>query len=127
RDVRRDSGGGHAPAIQRIHSPRRDAGLARHADASEHARGEGDRALFRRPTAEGRLLKALLSFDELRAREFARLGDHAYLDYTGSALYAGSQLRAHHALLESRLFGNPHSDSAPSRASSAVIENARRR
>src|SRR5262249_31098141 len=57
----------------------------------------------------------------------ARLGDHAYLDYTGSALYAESQLRAHHALLESALFGNPHSDSTPSRATSEVIDDARRR
>jgi selenocysteine lyase/cysteine desulfurase len=73
------------------------------------------------------MLKALLSFDDLRALEFARLGEHAYLDYTGSALYAESQLRAHHAILESGLFGNPHSDSTPARASSAVIDNARRR
>ncbi len=73
------------------------------------------------------MLRSLLSFDDLRAREFARLGDHAYLDYTGSALYADSQLRAHHALLEASLFGNPHSDSAPSRASSEVMSNARRR
>ncbi len=69
----------------------------------------------------------LTSFDDLRAREFARLGDHAYLDYTGSALYADSQLRAHHALLREGLFGNPHSDSAPSRASSAMVDAARRR
>jgi selenocysteine lyase/cysteine desulfurase len=73
------------------------------------------------------VLRSLVSFDDLRQREFARLGDHAYLDYTGSALYADSQLRAHHALLESGLFGNPHSDSAPSRAASDVIANARRR
>jgi len=73
------------------------------------------------------MLKALTSFAELRAREFARLGDRAYLDYTGSALYAESQLRAHQALLESSLFGNPHSDSAPSRLSSDVMANARRR
>ena len=66
-------------------------------------------------------------FDDLRAREFARLGDHAYLDYTGSALYGESQLRAHHALMSAGLFGNPHSDSAPSRASSEVIDAARRR
>jgi selenocysteine lyase/cysteine desulfurase len=68
-------------------------------------------------------------FDQLREREFGRLAakGHAYLDYTGSALYAESQLRAHHELLESGLFGNPHSDSAPSRASSEVIETARRR
>jgi selenocysteine lyase/cysteine desulfurase len=66
-------------------------------------------------------------FDELRDREFGRLAaqKHAYLDYTGSALYAGSQLRAHHALLREGLFGNPHSDSDPSRASTAVIEAAR--
>src|SRR5438046_2225172 len=76
---------------------------------------------------EGRVLRSLASFDDLRQREFARLGEHVYLDYTGSALYADSQLRAHHALLESGLFGNPHSDSAPSRATSDVIANARRR
>jgi len=67
-------------------------------------------------------------FDELRAREFAHLDAQrlAYLDYTGSALYAQSQIRAHQALLETELFGNPHSDSEPSRASSEVIEAARR-
>jgi selenocysteine lyase/cysteine desulfurase len=67
-------------------------------------------------------------FDELREREFSRLDaqGHAYLDYTGSALYADSQLRAHHALLREGLFGNPHSDSLPSRASTEAIESARR-
>jgi selenocysteine lyase/cysteine desulfurase len=73
------------------------------------------------------MLKALASFEGIRAREFARLGDHAYLDYTGSALYGESQLAAHHALLERGLFGNPHSDSSASRASAEVIEAARRR
>jgi selenocysteine lyase/cysteine desulfurase len=68
-------------------------------------------------------------FDELREREFSRLDAqrHVYLDYAGSALYGDSQLRAHHALLREGLFGNPHSDSAPSRASTAVIDAARRR
>lgn len=64
-------------------------------------------------------------FDDLRRREFARLEGHAYLDYTGSALYGASQIRAHHELLERGMFGNPHSDSAPSRASTDVIEHAR--
>ncbi|HEY2322823.1 MAG TPA: aminotransferase class V-fold PLP-dependent enzyme [Thermoanaerobaculia bacterium] len=64
---------------------------------------------------------------ELREREFARLGDHAYLDYTGAGLYGASQLRAHQALLASGVFGNPHSDSEASRASSEILENARRR
>lgn len=64
---------------------------------------------------------------ELRAREFARLDaqQHVYLDYTGSALYAESQLRAHHALLRDGVFGNPHSEHGPSRASTAVINAAR--
>jgi selenocysteine lyase/cysteine desulfurase len=67
-------------------------------------------------------------FDALRESEFSRLDaqHHAYLDYTGSALYGDSQLRAHHALLRDGLFGNPHSDSGPSRASTEVIESARR-
>jgi selenocysteine lyase/cysteine desulfurase len=64
---------------------------------------------------------------ELRAREFARLDrqDHVYLDYTGSALYAESQIRAHHELLAAGLFGNPHSEHRPSRASTNVIDAAR--
>jgi len=68
-------------------------------------------------------------FDELRDREFSRLDAqrHAYLDYAGSALYGHSQLRTHHALLRDGVFGNPHSDSGPSRASTEVIEAARRR
>jgi selenocysteine lyase/cysteine desulfurase len=68
-------------------------------------------------------------FDELRDREFSRLDaqHHAYLDYAGSALYGESPLRAHHEILRDGIFGNPHSDSAPSRASTEVMENARRR
>jgi selenocysteine lyase/cysteine desulfurase len=68
-------------------------------------------------------------FAALREREFSRLDRQrlAYLDYTGSALYAESQLRAHHELLCSGVFGNPHSESQPSRASTEIIEDARRR
>lgn len=64
----------------------------------------------------------------LRAREFARLDvqRHAYLDYTGSALYAEIQLREHHARLGSALLGNPHSDSLASRVSTRVVDEARR-
>jgi selenocysteine lyase/cysteine desulfurase len=68
------------------------------------------------------------SFETLRTREFSRLDEqhHAYLDYAGSALYGNSQLRAHHALLRDGIFGNPHSDSLPSRASTDIIDSARR-
>lgn len=68
-------------------------------------------------------------FAALRRREFARLDQHGhgYLDYTGSALYGVSQLRAHMRVLESGLFGNPHSESGTARASTRLIEEARAR
>ena len=39
--------------------------------------------------------------NELRSREFSRLDetDHAYLDYTGAALYSMSLVDAHAAML----------------------------
>lgn len=72
-------------------------------------------------------VEAQTPIEALRDREFSRLDaqHHAYLDYAGSALYGDSQLRAHHALLQEGIFGNPHSDSVPSRASTDAIESAR--
>lgn len=69
-----------------------------------------------------------ISLSDLRAREFSRLDAqrHAYLDYAGSALYGDSQLRAHQELLRDGIYGNPHSDSRPSRASTDLIDLARR-
>jgi selenocysteine lyase/cysteine desulfurase len=66
-------------------------------------------------------------FAALRRREFARLDErgHCYLDYTGSALYGVSQVQAHAKLLETGVFGNPHSESESARASTAIVEDAR--
>jgi molybdenum cofactor sulfurtransferase len=66
-------------------------------------------------------------FDELRARDFARLdaGGHVYLDYTGGGLFAESQLREHFELLRDNVFGNPHSLNPTSSASTALIDQAR--
>jgi selenocysteine lyase/cysteine desulfurase len=66
-------------------------------------------------------------FAALRRREFARLDAHrhSYLDYTGSALYGESQVRAHMHVLRSGVFGNPHSASSTAQASTAIIERAR--
>src|SRR5688572_11502275 len=71
----------------------------------------------------------MLTFEDVRRREFSRLdrSSHTYLDYTGSALYAESQIRRHHELLASGIFGNPHSDSTSSRAATAMIDDARQR
>ncbi|MEO8671172.1 MAG: aminotransferase class V-fold PLP-dependent enzyme [Tahibacter sp.] len=83
-------------------------------------------ALDRRPRLSAASPHAF-DFAALRRREFARLDaqGHCYLDYTGSALYGVSQLQAHMRLLEAGLFGNPHSESNPSRASTLLIEQAR--
>jgi molybdenum cofactor sulfurtransferase len=67
--------------------------------------------------------------DELRQRDFARLDSlgHVYLDYTGSGLYAESQVRRHSQLLLGGVFGNPHSASPASSASTRIVERCRRR
>jgi selenocysteine lyase/cysteine desulfurase len=66
-------------------------------------------------------------FRELRAREFRRLDErgHAYLDYTGAALYPESLVRDHAELLGREILGNPHSDSPSSRDSTGRVEAAR--
>lgn len=67
------------------------------------------------------------SFDSLRATDYSRLDrlGEVYLDYTGGGLYAESQLRAHHELLERGVFGNPHSHNPTSLASTGLVEQAR--
>jgi selenocysteine lyase/cysteine desulfurase len=67
--------------------------------------------------------------DQLRASDYARLDrdGHIYLDYTGGSLYAESQVRAHADLLASGVFGNPHSGSLSSMASTSLVEETRRR
>ena len=67
-------------------------------------------------------------FAALRHREFARLdrSGEAYLDYTGSGLYAESQVRTHLELLVESVLGNPHSQSVASLRSTELIEDARR-
>jgi selenocysteine lyase/cysteine desulfurase len=75
------------------------------------------------------LMPAPPDFERLRVREFGRLDMHnlAYLDYTGAALYAASQLESHHAQLLNGVFGNPHSEHDPSRLSESAIDEARAR
>ncbi|HKI93605.1 MAG TPA: aminotransferase class V-fold PLP-dependent enzyme [Gaiellaceae bacterium] len=66
-------------------------------------------------------------FAELRRTDFARLdaGGHTYLDYTGSGLYAESQLTEHLELLRGGVFGNPHSVNPTSAAATELVVRAR--
>lgn len=67
------------------------------------------------------------SIDALRAAEYGRLDEqrHVYLDYTGGGLYSREQVRKHHALLETHVFGNPHSHNPTSAAMTDLVEQAR--
>jgi selenocysteine lyase/cysteine desulfurase len=69
------------------------------------------------------------ALDALRASDFARLdaGRHVYADYTGASLYAESHVRAHADLLAREVFGNPHSGSLSSAASTRLVEATRQR
>jgi selenocysteine lyase/cysteine desulfurase len=67
--------------------------------------------------------------DEVRARDFGRLDSlgQVYLDYTGSGLYAESQVQMHADLLLGGVFGNPHSANPTSGESTRLLERSRRR
>jgi selenocysteine lyase/cysteine desulfurase len=66
-------------------------------------------------------------FDDLRDREFARLDadNQAYLDFTGSALYADTQITRHAERLRRSVLGNPHSENGPSLVSTAIINETK--
>ena len=66
-------------------------------------------------------------FADLRRQEFARLdrGNHAYLDYTGSGLYAESLVRDYGTYLHETVLGNPHSENPSSLAATDHMERAR--
>ena len=65
--------------------------------------------------------------DALREADYARLDQqgHIYLDYTGGSLYPESLVRDHMALLNSNVFGNPHSKNLTSMAMTERVEHAR--
>ncbi|MGH9420257.1 MAG: aminotransferase class V-fold PLP-dependent enzyme [Thermoanaerobaculia bacterium] len=66
-------------------------------------------------------------FTELRRSEYSRLDaeGEAYLDFTGSGLYANRQIDAHADRLKRFVFGNPHSENGPSLLSTDAIDRAR--
>jgi selenocysteine lyase/cysteine desulfurase len=67
------------------------------------------------------------ALDALRSSQYARLDaqGHVYLDYTGAGLHADSQVRQHAELLNSAVFGNPHSASPTSAGMTRLVERAR--
>lgn len=66
--------------------------------------------------------------DDLRQREFSRLDEQgiAYLDYAAAGLHSASQAAAYAERLGAGVYGNPHSEHGPSRASEMDLKGARR-
>jgi molybdenum cofactor sulfurtransferase len=82
--------------------------------------------------AERDFLEANPSFqagilDRLRVTEYGRLDatGNVYLDYTGSSLYAQSQVDDHMSVLRDGVYGNPHSINPTSSAATVLVERAR--
>ncbi|CAO2815208.1 unnamed protein product [Amaranthus hypochondriacus] len=64
--------------------------------------------------------------DEIRATEFKRLvNETVYLDHAGATLYSELQMEAIFKDLTSNVFGNPHSQSDSSTATSEIIRECR--
>ena len=71
--------------------------------------------------------KTTEKIDILRANDYSRLDrlEQIYLDYTGSGLYAESQVSKHKELLLNSILGNPHSTNPASIAATSLVANAR--
>ncbi|XVF79357.1 hypothetical protein PTKIN_Ptkin14bG0215400 [Pterospermum kingtungense] len=65
------------------------------------------------------------TIDEIRANEFKRLQDTVYLDHAGATLYSELQMEAIFKDLTSSVYGNPHSQSDSSSATSDIVREAR--
>nr|XP_033786525.1 molybdenum cofactor sulfurase isoform X2 [Geotrypetes seraphini] len=64
---------------------------------------------------------------EIRAREFSRLGELIYLDHVGTTLFPQSQLERFMDDLTENIYGNPHSQNIRSRLTQDTIEHVRYR
>ncbi|XP_052179020.1 molybdenum cofactor sulfurase-like [Diospyros lotus] len=63
--------------------------------------------------------------DEIRSSEFKRLDGLVYLDHAGTTLYSELQMEAIFKGLTTNVYGNPHSQSDSSLATSDIIREAR--
>jgi selenocysteine lyase/cysteine desulfurase len=98
-------------------------------DPSSSIRGLPAGEAFARFLAEHPRYVETAAIDALRERDFARLDrqGQVYLDYTGSGLYAASQVERHAEALLARVLGNPHSASRASLESTRLVEHCRER
>ncbi|XP_068654808.1 molybdenum cofactor sulfurase isoform X2 [Aristolochia californica] len=65
------------------------------------------------------------NIDEIRNSEFRRLDGLVYLDHAGASLYSESQLESIFRDFKGNVYGNPHSQSDTSSATSDIVRAAR--
>ncbi|XP_042407238.1 molybdenum cofactor sulfurase-like isoform X2 [Zingiber officinale] len=70
---------------------------------------------------------AVNSIDDIRASEFKRLEGLTYLDHAGATLYSEAQMEAVVKDLTTNVYGNPHSQSDSSMATTGIISAARQK
>ena len=82
---------------------------------------------YQRFLKANRAFESTLKLDDLRRTDYGRLDrlGQVFLDYTGGGLYADSQIRGISELLEEGIFGNPHSESPASSATTALVDETR--
>ncbi|XP_018416165.1 PREDICTED: molybdenum cofactor sulfurase [Nanorana parkeri] len=67
------------------------------------------------------------TINDMRKKEFSRIGDTIYLDHVGTALFPESLLQKFMADLSENVYGNPHSSNLSSRLTHDTIEHVRYR
>ncbi|XP_053323232.1 molybdenum cofactor sulfurase [Spea bombifrons] len=67
------------------------------------------------------------TINDMRKREFSRIGDMTYLDHVGATLFPKSLLENYMADLSENVYGNPHSQNIRSRLTHDTIEHVRYR
>ncbi|KAH7012673.1 pyridoxal phosphate-dependent transferase [Microdochium trichocladiopsis] len=63
--------------------------------------------------------------DRLRAAEYPHMNNGVYLDHSGATIYAKSAIESFTEKMLTGLYGNPHSENAPARLSSNIVEDVR--
>jgi molybdenum cofactor sulfurtransferase len=65
--------------------------------------------------------------DQIREEEYPQLRNEIYLDHTGATTFAKGAIINFHNDILNNLYGNPHSNSSSSQASSMRVEDVRKR
>ncbi|MBS1509590.1 MAG: aminotransferase class V-fold PLP-dependent enzyme [Bacteroidetes bacterium] len=91
-------------------------------------REQEDKMLYREFCKQFPEYRSTLHLDALRQKEYPLLqkNQHTYLDFTGANLFPRNLLQQHLQLLNSGIFGNPHSTNPASLHATQLVDDARK-